>query len=195
MLRNIIFDFGGVLLDWNPHYLYDPYFGSSARAELFLTHICTYEWNQQHDLGKPIAEGTAELVAEFPEWRTEIEMYYGQFTKMIGGQVPGMYNLLQTLKDKGYRLYGLSNWSVETFAMVSDDPIFQFIENRVISGAIGIMKPDPRIFIHAISQFGVNPAETAFVDDNAINVQAATQQGLQGILFTTAEELAQQILK
>ena len=109
MIKNIIFDYGGVLLDWNPHYLYDPYFGDEEKAEWFLTNICTYEWNAQHDNGKPIAEGVAELIAEHPEWKKEIELYYGDFMKMMGGQIPGMEEYVKELKAKGLRVFGLSN--------------------------------------------------------------------------------------
>ena len=135
MIKNIIFDYGGVLLDWNPHYLYDPYFGDVDKAEWFLTHICTYEWNAQHDNGKPIAEGTAELIAEHPEWKKEIELYYGEFMKMMGGQILGMEEYIKELKSKGLRVFGLSNWSEETFALVRPVyPVLNLMEDMVISG-------------------------------------------------------------
>ena len=176
MIKNIIFDYGGVLLDWNPHYLYDPYFGDAEKAEWFLTNICTYEWNAQHDNGKPIAEGVAELIAEHPEWKKEIEMYYGEFMKMMGGQIPGMEEYIKQLKAKGFRVFGLSNWSIETFSLV-------------ISGIEHVMKPDPRIFELALQRFGIKAEETVFIDDNPKNVAAANALGIRGILFEGKEKL------
>ena len=184
MIKNIIFDYGGVLLDWNPHYLYDPYFGDKEKAEWFLTHICTYEWNAQHDNGKPVAEGTAELIAQHPEWEKDIRMYYDEFMKMMGGQIPGMEELVKRLKGEGYRIFGLSNWSVETFALVHPVyPVLNLMEDMVISGKEKVMKPDHRIFELALERFGIQASETVFVDDNPANVQAACEMGIKGILF------------
>ncbi len=184
MIKNIIFDYGGVLLDWNPHYLYDPYFGDVEKAEWFLTNICTYEWNAQHDNGKPVAEGTAELIAQYPEWEKEIRLYYDDFMKMMGGQIPGMEEQVKELKSRGFRVFGLSNWSVETFALVRPVyPVLDLMEDMVISGVEKVMKPDHRIFELALKRFGINADETVFVDDNPANVQAACEMGIKGILF------------
>lgn len=196
MIKNIIFDYGGVLLDWNPHYLYDPYFGDVERAEWFLTHICTYEWNAQHDNGKPIAEGTAELIAGHPEWEKEIRMYYDDFMKMMGGQIPGMEEFVKELKAKGYRVFGLSNWSVETFALVRPVyPVLDLMEDMVISGVERVMKPDHCIFELALNRFGIEASETVFIDDNINNVQAACEVGIQGIHFQSKEQLQKALAK
>ena len=132
---NLIFDFGGVLIDWNPHHLYDPYFGDRARADWFLQNICTMEWNTQMDGGKPFAEGIAELSARFPEWSKEIAMFHSQWTKMVGGPIPGMLELVRELKAAGHRLYGLSNWSAETFPLICHDyPVLKLLDGMVVSG-------------------------------------------------------------
>ena len=194
MFKNIVFDFGGVLLDWNPHYLYDPYFGDVEKAEWFLTHICTYEWNAQHDNGKPIAEGTAELIALHPEWEKEIRMYYDEFMKMMGGQIPGMEELVKKLKANGQRVFGLSNWSVETFALVRPVyPVLDLMEDMVISGVEKVMKPDHRIFELALDRFGIKAEETVFIDDNPNNVKAANELGTHGILFQSRERLEKEL--
>lgn len=194
MFKNIVFDFGGVLLDWNPHYLYDPYFGDVEKAEWFLTHICTYEWNAQHDNGKPIAEGTAELIALHPEWEKEIRMYYDEFMKMMGGQIPGMEELVKKLKANGQPVFGLSNWSVETFALVRPVyPVLDLMEDMVISGVEKVMKPDHRIFELALDRFGIKAEETVFIDDNPNNVKAANELGIHGILFQSREQLEKEL--
>ena len=190
MINNIIFDYGGVLLDWNPHYLYDPYFDDKEKAEWFLTHICTYEWNAQHDNGKPVAEGTAELIAQYPEWEKEIRMYYDDFMTMMGGQISGMEELVKDLKSQGYHIFGLSNWSVETFVLVRPVyPVLDLMEDMVISGKERVMKPDHRIFKLALERFGIKASETVFVDDNPNNVKAANEVGIQGVLFQSKDLL------
>ena len=194
MIKNIIFDYGGVLLDWNPHYLYDPYFGSTDKAEWFLGNICTYEWNAQHDGGCPVAEGTAELVAQHPEWKKEIEMYYGDFMKMMGGQIDGMEAFVKQLKDKGFRIFGLSNWSEETFAMVRHVyPVLNLMDDMVISGIEKVMKPDRRIFELALERFGIKAEETIFIDDNTNNVAAANAVGIHGLLFESRGKLQEDL--
>ena len=181
MIKNIIFDYGGVLLDWNPHYLYDPYFGDEEKAEWFLTNICTYEWNAQHDNGKPIAEGVAELIAEHPEWKKEIELYYGEFMKMMGGQIPGMEEYVKELKSKGFRVFGLSNWSEETFALVRPVyPILNLMEDMVISGIERVMKPDPKIFQLALQRFGIKAEETVLLMTTRTMLPRRMLWGLRG---------------
>lgn len=190
MIKNVIFDFGGVLLDWNPHYLYDPYFGGEEKAEWFLTNICTYPWNAQHDAGKLVAEGTTELIAQYPEWEKEIRMYYGEFEKMIGGQVAGMEEYIKDLKRRGLHIFGLSNWSFETFAMIrSKYPILDLIDKRVISGEENVMKPNAEIYQIALQRFNIKPEECVFIDDNVNNINGGEAVGIQGIIFKDAEHL------
>lgn len=196
MIKNIIFDFGGVLLDWNPHYLYDPYFGDVEKAEWFLTNICTYPWNAQHDAGKPVAEGTTELVAQYPEWEKEIRMYYDEFEKMLSGQIADMEEYIKELKGRGFRIYGLSNWSVETFAMIRPKyPILDLMEDMVISGKEKVMKPDAKIYQIALSRFGIKPEESVFIDDNVNNIIGCEAAGIHGIVFKDAGQLRSDLEK
>lgn len=196
MIKNIIFDFGGVLLDWNPHYLYDPYFGDVEKAEWFLTNICTYPWNAQHDAGKPVAEGTTELVALYPEWEKEIRMYYDEFEKMLSGQIADMEEYIKELKGRGFRIYGLSNWSVETFAMIRPKyPILDLMEDMVISGKEKVMKPDAKIYQIALSRFGIKPEESVFIDDNVNNIIGCEAAGIHGVVFKDAGQLRSDLEK
>lgn len=196
MIRNIIFDYGAVLLDWNPHHLYDSYFGSEEKAEWFLQNVCTYTWNTQHDGGKPVAEGTAELIAQFPEWEKEIRMYYGCFEQMIGGQIEGMYELITGLKQRGYHVYGLTNWSGETYPLVRHKyPIFDLMEGMVVSGDEKMLKPNAEIFELLLQRYGLKAEESVFIDDNANNCQGARNVGLQAIQFKDARSLAEELEK
>ena len=187
---NLIFDFGGVLIDWNPHYLYDSYFGDRAKTDWFLANICTMKWNEQVDAGKPMAEATAELVAKFPEWKKEIEMYFGRWIEMIGEAIPGMYELLLELKARGHRLFGLSNWSAETFVQIKEDfPALKLLEGMVVSGYVKCLKPSPEIYQLLLDRYSLKASDCVFIDDNAANVAGAEAVGIRGIRFTSLSDL------
>lgn len=186
---NIILDFGGVLLDWNPHYLYDPYFGSKEKTDWFIQHVCTPEWNLQMDKGKPFAEGVREKIAECPEWEKEIRLYHSGWIRMIGEEIPGMYELEKDLKAAGYRLLGLTNWSLETFRLVCDRRIFTILDDRVVSGREKMVKPDPAFFRLALARWGVPAESCLFIDDNLANVQGARAVGIDAVQFTDAGAL------
>ena len=193
---NLIFDFGGVLIDWDPHHLFDPYFGDRAQTDWFLANVCTMEWNSQMDFGKPFSEGVAELSERFPQWKKEIELYWTGWPQMIGGPIPGMYELLLELKARGHRLFGLSNWSAETYerSIKGHYPALDLLEGKVISGFEGFGKPDPKIFRLLLERYSLLAADCAFIDDNAANVAAANSLGIRGILFTGASDLRKQLL-
>ena len=194
MIKNIVFDFGGVLVDWNPRYVYVPLFGDAARAEWFLTTICTYEWNAQVDAGRSHAEITEERVAEFPEWEKEIRVYYDRWIEMVHGDIPGMVDLVRAYKERGFRIWGLSNWSQELFPLVRDRfPVFDLMDGMVISGREKVIKPYPEIYRILLERFGLDPAECVFIDDNAANVAGADAVGIKGILFEGKEKLQEQL--
>ena len=190
MIRNIIFDFGSVLVDWNPERLYGPYFNDDAKMRYFLTEICPHAWNAQTDAGRSTAEITEERVAVHPEWEKEIRMYFGQWIKMMGEQIPGMQELVEELKNRGYRLYGLTNWSAETFPLVKDNyPVFRLLDGIVVSGEEKIAKPDPGIFRILLQRYGLKPEECLFIDDNPKNVSTGESLGIRGLVFTSAAVL------
>lgn len=192
--KNIVFDFGGVLLDWNPHHLFDPYFGSWEKAEWFIRNICPMEWNSQLDKGKPFAEGVAERIALFPEWEKEIKLYHSGWIKMIKEEIPGMYQLECDLKAAGYHLFGLTNWSAETFCKVRDRRIFNILEGIVVSGEEKVIKPDPAIFNILLERYSLLPEDCFFIDDNLSNVNAARALGIDAVQFTSAEPLREKLL-
>ena len=190
MIRNLVFDFGGVLLDWNPHYVYDDYFGSREQADWFLANVTTMAWNGLMDLGRTFSECVAELQAQWPEWAEAIAVYQSRWFEMIGGEVEGMPQLLADLDRLGVPLYGLTNWSMETFPLARRRfGILQLIDRYIVSADVHIVKPDPAIFRQALGRFGIAPTSTTFIDDNPANVQAATDLGMKGIVFTNAGDL------
>lgn len=190
MIRNIVFDFGAVLVDWDPRHLYGPYFGDAEKTDHFLQEICPYEWNSAADAGRPVSDVTEERVRLFPQWEKEIRMYFGQWIKMMGEQIPGMQELVEELKNRGYRLYGLTNWSAETFPLVKDNyPVFRLLDGIVVSGEEKIAKPDPGIFRILLQRYGLKPEECLFIDDNPKNVSTGESLGIRGLVFTSAAVL------
>lgn len=193
-IDTIIFDFGGVLVDWNPHYLYDSYFSDTKKTDYFLTNICTPEWNAQMDGGKPFADGIAEKIAEHPEYEKEIRIYWTDWKQMMGNQIDGMQELLQDLKTAGYHIYGLSNWSAETFYQIrSKYPIFDLLDGFVLSGDEKCLKPEPQIYTILLNRYHINPNTAVFFDDNLANVEGAQAVGIHGIQFVSAEQIRKEL--
>lgn len=193
-MKNIVFDFGGVLVDWNPRYLYDKYFGDEERSQWFLDNICLYSWNLQMDGGKPFAEGVRELQAEHPEWTEAIGIYHTRWIEMMGGEVEGTADVLRALKRAGYGIYGLTNWSAETFPLIRDTyPVFREFDGIVVSGEEHLLKPDAAIYRCLIDRYGLQAEESIFIDDNAANVEAARGVGMKALQFESARQLADEL--
>ena len=193
-IKNIVFDFGGVLVDWNPRYLYDKYFGDEQQAQWFLDNICLYSWNLQMDGGKPFAEGVAELQAEHPEWAEAIGIYHTRWVEMMGGEVEGTADVLRRLKAKGYGIYGLTNWSAETFPLIRDTyPVFGEFDGIVVSGEEHLLKPNAAIYHCLLERYNLQPEESIFIDDNTDNVAAAKAVGMESVRFADAATLVQQL--
>ena len=186
----LVFDLGGVLVDWDPRYLYRQLFDDPDEMESFLAEVTTAEWNAYQDAGRPLAEAVELLVAEHPQRRELIEAFHGRWPEMLAGEIPGTVDVLADVRAAGVRLIALSNWSAETFPFARER--FDFLawfEGIVISGDVGVNKPDRRIFEHLIEQFGIEPAAALFIDDSSANVDAATALGFQAIQFTDATTL------
>lgn len=176
--KNIIFDFGGVLIDWNPRYVYREYFNSESEMEFFLENICTNEWNLEQDRGRPMAEGTKILQKQYPEYHDLISVFYDRWEEMLKSDIPENVELLYSLKSK-YELYGLTNWSAETISVAHMK--YKFLaefKGIVVSGEEKLVKPDRKIFELILERYGLDPNETIFIDDNIMNVEIAKQLGL-----------------
>jgi 2-haloacid dehalogenase len=190
VIKGVIFDLGGVLVDWDPMHLYRKVFADEARAADFIANICTPDWNEKQDAGRALDEATAERVALFPEWETEIRAYYGRWIEMIGGLVPGTADIMRELKAAGLRLFALSNWNSETFARVRDMfPEFDLFEDIVLSGDHRCVKPEERFYRIALERIDLPLQSLVFVDDNLRNLEGAEQVGLRALLFAGAGNL------
>jgi len=180
-LKNIIFDFGGVLIDWNPVYLYQEIFDKEEDMNYFLEHVCRYEWNVLQDAGRSLAEGTRVLQEQHPEYREEIAMYYGRWDEMLGGTIKENVKLIKPLKEK-YNIYGLTNWSAETIPIAMERyDFFKDLDGMVVSGAEKIIKPDPKLYHILLERYEIEAGESLFIDDNYANIEAAQQLGFQTI--------------
>ncbi|MFI5259256.1 MAG: HAD family hydrolase [Candidatus Limnocylindrales bacterium] len=187
----VVFDLGGVLIDWDPRHLYRKLFGSDEAAmERFLEEVCTREWNSRLDAGRPFAEGVAELVAAHPDQAELIAAWQARWGEMLGDAFEGTVEILGELQRAGLRTYALSNWSAETFGVTR--PRYPFLEGMdgiLISGEVGVGKPDPAIFREFLARFGLAPENAVFIDDWDLNVKAASLLGMAAIHFRDAAQL------
>jgi 2-haloacid dehalogenase len=190
-IEAVVFDVGGVLVDWNPRHLYRKLFnGDEGAMEHFLATVCTQEWNEHNDRGRPLADGVALLVAEYPQHAELIDAFATRWTETIAGVIQGTVDVLRDLRDAGIAVYALTNWSAETFALVRDDFDFlSWFDGMVISGEEGVIKPEPRIFEILCKRYRLQPATTVFVDDSAANVDAAASLGFRAVQFRDPAEL------
>ncbi len=190
----VVFDLGGVLIDWDPRHLYRQLFEDPAEMEAFLAEVTTAEWNAHQDAGRPWAEAIEILVAEHPERRELIEAFHRRWPEMLAGEIPGTVEVLADLRTGDTRLVALSNWSAEMFPVARER--FDFLawfEGIVISGEVGVNKPDSRIFGHLLERFGIEPGEALFIDDSPANIDAATALGFRVIQFTDATALRREL--
>lgn len=194
-IENIIFDLGGVLIDWNPRYLYRKIFSSTEEMEYFLTHIATSEWNAEQDAGRSLQEGTAWLVKRFPEYEQAIRAYYDRWEEMLAGEIKGTVDIFYQLKAQStYRFFALTNWSAETFLVAKRRFGFlQDFDGILVSGEEKIRKPFVEIYERLIQRFQLNPSKSLFIDDVPENIEGARKAGLQTILFVSPDLLAQQL--
>ena len=189
-ITTVLFDLGGVLIDWNPRYVFKHYFDDVEKMEWFLEKVCDSDWNEEQDAGRPLAEATAMKIAEFPEWETEIRAFYGRWEEMLGKAIGGTVDILRGVRDNpNLRLYALTNWSAETFPVAQKRFDFlQWFEGIVMSGEEKTRKPFSDIYQIVIDRYEVNPKETVFIDDNLRNCQAAEAMGFNVVHFISPED-------
>lgn len=188
-IDTIVFDLGGVLIDWNPEYLYNKIFPNEEERRWFLSTICTLDWNEQQDAGRSLQEGTEHLVQRFPDHEASIRAYYGRWKEMLGGPIHDTVEIFRDLKFKTHlKLYALTNWSAETFPVALE--LYDFLhwfDGRLVSGEEKVRKPFPEIYRLLIERFGINPRKAIYVDDNIRNVLPARDLGFTGIHFRTPQ--------
>lgn len=192
----IIFDLGGVLLDWDPRYLYRSYFQHPDELEAFLSEVNFAAWNSEQDRGRQFADGVAQLSSRFPHRASLIRAYHEHWERSIAGPITGTVKIVRGLKAAGYPLFALSNWSNETFPLAYRRYDFLHLFDHVlISGAVGIIKPDPRIFELMLRKTGCPARNCLLIDDAPANIKVATRLGFRTARFTTAEALEKLLIE
>jgi len=193
--RVVVFDLGGVLLQWNPRHLYRKLFaGDEAAMESFLATVCTVEWNERQDAGRSFADAVADLVPRHPDKVELIEAFGRRFDEMIPGAIDGTVEIVAELKRSGVPRYALTNFSAETFPSQRQRfPFLSWFDGIVVSGDEGVIKPDPRIYRILLDRYRIAPDEAVFIDDNPGNAAAATALGIHGIHFRSPEQLRREL--
>ena len=188
--RVVVFDLGGVLIDWNPRHLYRQLFDDEAAMERFLAEVCHTAWNEEQDRGRTFAEAIEEAAGRFPEERALIEAYHQRWGEMLAGPIEGSVAVLAELKEAGHELHALTNWSVETFPIARERYAFlDWFGSILVSGEERLIKPDPRIFELLLERIGRTAKACVYIDDNPKNAAAAAALGFDAVHFRSPEQL------
>lgn len=193
--KTVIFDFGGVLIGWDPRRLYRNFFPNQPQAmEDFLAEVKFSEWNAQQDKGRPFAEGVALLSAQFPQYAHLIRAFDERWEETIVGEIGGTVDILRTLKEKRYPLYGLSNWSAEKFPIArARFPFLGWFDAVILSGEVKLIKPERPIFELCLRQIGKPARDCVFIDDSPANIETAREMGFDAIRFVSPEKLKEEL--
>lgn len=195
-IDTIIFDLGGVLVDWKPEYLYRKVFnGNEKKVQWFLNNVCTSAWNAEQDGGRTIEEAETLKIAEFPDHEELIRLYYKQWHQMFSGPIEENVELFKQLKASGnYKIYALTNWSAEKWELALElFPFFNYFDGVVVSGQEKIRKPYPEIYNLIVDKFAINPENALFIDDNEENVIAAKALKIYGIHYKSPQQLLNEL--
>jgi 2-haloacid dehalogenase len=197
VIEAVVFDLGGVLVDWNPRHLFRKIFvDDEAAMEAFLANVCNTAWNESQDRGRSWAAAIEEAVAEHPAHEAHIRAYRERWEEMLAGALDGTVQVLDELHAAGVRLIALTNWSAETFHYAEQRFAFlKKFEGVLVSGRENLMKPEAEIFQLLLRRYGLEPSRTLFIDDVQKNVDAAKQQGMQALRFVDAQQLRQALVR
>ena len=195
MINTIIFDLGGVLIDWNPEYLYRKIFNDTADMQHFLENVCTPAWNEEQDAGRTLHEATSVLVKQHPVHEENIRAYYSRWREMLGGAIEGTVEIFKKLKSSNrYKIYALTNWSEETFPIALQQyELLSWFDGVVVSGTEKIRKPFPEFYKILLDRYNVKAEEALFIDDNLRNVVAARKIGIDSIHFLNPKQLNEEL--
>lgn len=190
MIKNVIFDFGNVLVDWNPAYLFLPHFkGNVEKCTYFTDHVCNREWFTRMDRGEDMNKCVAELQAAFPQYADAVAMFRDRWFEMCNGDIPGMFEVILDLKKRGVGVYGLTNWPAETFQEARRRyKTIASIDNYIVSSSVKIAKPEPAIYELLLSKYSLKADECVFIDDRKDNVDTAVRLGMSGIVYPGSAE-------
>ena len=196
-IDTIIFDLGGVLIDWNPAYVFNKTIPDEEERKYFFEQVCTHDWNEEQDAGKLLQIATEERVKLFPEWETHIRSFYGRWEEMLGDAIAGTVHVFNRLREMSdLKMYALTNWSHETFPVALER--YEFLhrfDGILVSGEEKTRKPFPEIYQLLFTRFNINPERAVFIDDNLRNIKAGEVFGLKVVHFKSPEQLTDELIK
>ena len=196
-INTVVFDLGGVLIDWNPDYVFKKIFSSDEELQWFYKNICTSEWNEEQDAGRPLKEGTDLLIKQFPDQEENIRAFYDRWEEMLGGPIHGTLEVFRELKEKpAVKTYALTNWSAETFPVaLSRYDFLHWVNGRVVSGEEKTRKPFSEIYETLINRFEIDPSTAIYTDDNIRNLHPAKELGFTTIHFQSPAQFREDLQK
>ena len=196
MPSTVVFDLGNVLVRWNPRLLYEQLITDADELEQFFDTVITHDWIRAQDAGRSFDDGIALLTGQFPHYEAEIRAFWERWEEMVPGAIDGSVEILAELKERETPLYALTNWSHQTFPIARPRfPFFDWFDGIVVSGEIGMLKPDARIYRHLLERFGLSAEDCVFIDDSAANVAGAQAVGITGLHFQSPDKLRRELAK
>ena len=196
MIRNIILDFGKVLVDYDFDIFFRRCVPDENRRKQFVPILYNDGLTPVVDRGeKPFEEIVDDLIAENPEFEPELRIFSEYYPDLITGEIPGMKNLLVKLKSEGFKLYGLSNWCSKVYITMDQYDIFKLLDGYIVSSEVHKIKPEPDIYQCLFERFNLKPEECVFADDKEENVEASIKEGMPAIVFKNAEQFETELRK
>jgi 2-haloacid dehalogenase len=190
----VVFDLGGVLIDWDPRHLYRKLISNEPEMERFLAEVCSPVWNLEQDRGRPWKEATELLIRQHPTQAALIAAFRERWSEMLGGPIQGTVDILRELRQRSIPLYALTNWSDATFHYA--ESLYDFLgwfHGIIVSGREKIVKPDPAIYRVLCQRYALEPGALVYIDDNPNNAAAASELGMHGIHFTDPPALRREL--
>lgn len=196
MPSTVVFDLGNVLVRWNPRLLYEQLIADADELEQFFDTVITHDWIRAQDAGRSFDDGIALLTGQFPHYEAEIRAFWERWEEMMPGAIDGTVEILAELKERETPLYALTNWSHQTFPIARPRfPFFDWFDGIVVSGEIGMLKPDAPIYRHLLGRFGLAAEDCVFIDDSAANVAGAEAVGITGLHFQSPDKLRRELAR
>ena len=190
-IRHIVFDIGKVLIHYDPDLPFSRLIPDQAKRKWFFDNVCTHEWNLEQDRGRDWQVAEALLIAEHPDEEENIRAFRGHWHEMVPYHYEDSVALMLGLIEDGRDVTMLTNFAADTFAEARRKfPFLHRPRGVTVSGEIGVIKPDRRIYEHHAATFGLEPAASLFIDDSQKNVDGAIAAGWQAVLFTSPKQLA-----
>lgn len=194
MIKNLIFDFGKVLVDYDFDLFFKKYIPNTERREKFTPILHNNYVQQLLDReAQPLSEIMGNLISQYPEYKHEIRLFSERYTEIITNEIDGMHELLTQLKREGFKLYGLSNWCSRVYETIEQFEIFNLLDGYIVSCEEKVIKPEPEIYLRLFNRFNLNPSECIFTDDKIENIEGSKRMGMEGIVFQNTTQYEQEL--